>query len=167
MVINKGEKIHVITRRRFEGDLRRHFAGEVLETHGTTVRAEGYVFVFVSLKNSFIRRAEKRIRIFDLSDSGYIVNILPMQVRIENLVYQQSSQKHLVLSDNKTFNMEINEFGINRLKKGWVTTLYCLSECLRRHPPGKRSSTFATQSPAGWTGMTRRRSQNIPFPCRP
>ena len=41
MVIDKGEKIHIVTRRNFEGDLRRHFVGEVVEVQDAAVRIEG------------------------------------------------------------------------------------------------------------------------------
>jgi len=46
MIINKGEKLHVMRRRGFDGDLRRHFAGIVTESEDTTVRLQGYAFIY-------------------------------------------------------------------------------------------------------------------------
>ena len=34
MVLQSGEKVHIVTRRMFDGDLRRHFAGEVKAVAG-------------------------------------------------------------------------------------------------------------------------------------
>lgn len=38
MIIERGEKVHIITRRLFESDLRRHFVGEVLDSEGSVAR---------------------------------------------------------------------------------------------------------------------------------
>lgn len=46
MVIGKGEKVFIVTRRLFDGDLRRHFAGEVQEATDTVIRVRGFVFVY-------------------------------------------------------------------------------------------------------------------------
>jgi hypothetical protein len=45
MVLTEGEKVHVITRRLFDNDLRRHFVGEVKAVSDVAVRLEGYAFV--------------------------------------------------------------------------------------------------------------------------
>jgi hypothetical protein len=114
VTIHVGEKIHVITRRRFEGDSRRHFVGEIKEAEGSIVRAEGYAFIFNTAKNEFIKKPEKRTSIFQLAESGYIVNLIPKEVSIDSLIYRQSGQKNLVVTDNHLFCLDINEFGINR-----------------------------------------------------
>jgi uncharacterized protein YjeT (DUF2065 family) len=82
MLVNKGEKIHVMTRRMFEGDLWRHFAGEVMEASEVGVRIEGYVFVFDTAKNQFVKRPEKRIRIIGIMDSGHIIKVIPPDVKL-------------------------------------------------------------------------------------
>jgi hypothetical protein len=64
MLFEIGEKIHIMARRRFEQDIRRHFVGTVLASDGTVIRMEGYTFVFDSNKDIFIKRPEKRTRIF-------------------------------------------------------------------------------------------------------
>lgn len=111
-ILNLGEKIHVITRRLFEDDLRRHFVGEVTAIKDGRVRAEGYTFVFDSAMNQFVKRPELRTRVFSL-DSQQIVNVLPNGVSVGALRYQVKN-KSLVVTDEQEFSLEINEFGLNR-----------------------------------------------------
>ena len=44
--IKVGDKLHIITRRRFENDVRRHFVGEVTAIFGELQEIRGYAFVF-------------------------------------------------------------------------------------------------------------------------
>lgn len=111
MLIEKGDKIHVIFRRQFKEDLRRHFAGEVLEATEFAAKAHGYVFIFETSKNEYVRRNDPRTRIISLIDSANIVNMLPKGVEIEDLDYVLSEDNRLVVSDGKDFLMDINEFG--------------------------------------------------------
>lgn len=113
MVINKGEKTHIIRRRNFVDDPRRHFLGEVKEANGQVVRLEGYVFVFNTSKNEYFKKIQKRTTIIDLGDSGYVVNIIPIDINIEQLAYE-NDEKNLVVTDGKSFSLDINEFGISR-----------------------------------------------------
>ena len=55
MVVEPGEKLFIVTRRLFEGDLRRHFVGEVKAATESTVRLEGYTFVFDAGIGKFVR----------------------------------------------------------------------------------------------------------------
>jgi len=113
MVVKIGEKLHIITRRKFDQDLRRHFVGIVLALEGSIVRMEGYTFVFDAHKDVYIKRPEKRIRIFDLSDSGHIVNVIPKEAELEKVTYK-ISELRLFVTDGKSFSLEINEFGPKR-----------------------------------------------------
>jgi hypothetical protein len=45
-MLAKGEKVFVITRRMFAGDLRRYFVGEVQEVSSFAMRIQRYAFVF-------------------------------------------------------------------------------------------------------------------------
>ena len=76
MVLNSDDKIHVIIRRRFDTDLRRHFIGEVNDATETVVRVSGYVFVLDMKTNLFVRRLQLRTRIVSLVDAGKITKIL-------------------------------------------------------------------------------------------
>lgn len=114
MILEPGEKIHVITRRHFENDLRRHFIGEIIKTSEVAVRVEGYAFVLDTSLNQFIKRKQKRTRIFGLADSGNIINVLPTDADLELAKYTQTKENVLVVTDGKTFALDINEFGSNR-----------------------------------------------------
>ena len=51
--IETGDKLHIITRRLFPDDLRRHFVGEVTRAIGHLCHLQGYVFVFNSGTNEY------------------------------------------------------------------------------------------------------------------
>ena len=114
MLIEIGEKVHVIIRRTFETDLRRHFIGEVIAVTGSCARVKGFFMVFDRNKNSFIKKPNQRLTILDLSSSGYWVNIIPKDVNMVDLIYTYDAQKNLILTDGKTFKLDINEFGVHR-----------------------------------------------------
>jgi hypothetical protein len=110
MLLNPGEKMHVITRRYFEGDIRRHFAGQVVAASESTARVRGFTFVFYPGPNEYVRRPEPRERIIALSDAGNIINIIPENVNLEDLVYLMAERNRLVVTDRKSFSLDINEF---------------------------------------------------------
>jgi hypothetical protein len=114
MILKTGEKIHVITRRNFEGDIRRHFIGEVIEASGSLARVAGYAFILDNMTNHYERRPDKRMRIISLADAGNIINILPENADIENARYTQSKESKMVVTDSKSFSLDINEFGLTR-----------------------------------------------------
>lgn len=116
VVLVVGEKIHIITRRSFEGDVQRHFVGEVEVATESVVRVWGYTFVFEfdAMMYRFVRRPETRVKIVSLVDSGNIINVISPEVKLEELEYQTSAEKHLVVTDGKTFRMDINEFSSTR-----------------------------------------------------
>ena len=114
MILKEGEKVHIITRRLFENDLRRHFAGEVQAVGEVAVRIEGYVFVFDAGNVRYVKRPERRVRIFGLADSGNIINVIPAHVDLEALSYQTSANNHMVFTDGKSFTLDINEFSAIR-----------------------------------------------------
>ncbi len=114
MVLNKGEKVHVMVRRTFDSDLRRHFIGEITEAENRLIRVTGYAFIFDMTTNQYQRRPDKRTRIFDPGNSGNIVNVLPSNADIEQALYKINSEKRLVITDDKTFDLEINEFSVMR-----------------------------------------------------
>ena len=114
MIIEKGEKLHIVTRRRFAEDVRRHFVGIVLEAEGAVVRMEGYVFVFDTSKNQFVKKPEKRHAFFDVATEGYIVNVLPADAVVEDMTYVVTDKGKLSFTDSRQFSLDINEFGIKR-----------------------------------------------------
>ena len=106
-----GDKLHIITRRLFDNDVRRHFAGKVIGTSGDLSEIHGYSFVFHSGTNEYHRRPDIRRRIFSLAEAGHIVNKLPPEVEIAALEYRLIEGR-LVVTDMAGFVLDINEFGI-------------------------------------------------------
>jgi hypothetical protein len=114
MILEKGDKLHIITRRLFEGDLRRHFVGEVEEVSGALVRVAGYAFILDPWASQFVRKPERRVRILSLLDAGHIVNVIPQEVVVEKVRYRTTPENALVVTDGASFSMDINEFGPKR-----------------------------------------------------
>ena len=113
-MLSKGDKLFLITRRSFESDLRRHFVGEVLEVSAATVMVSGYSFVFDQTINEFARRDNKRTRIFSLIDAGGVIFLLPRDAYLEDISYSLDDQRRRIISDQKTFKLNISDFGIDR-----------------------------------------------------
>ncbi|MBN2103481.1 hypothetical protein JW835_05510 [bacterium] len=110
MLMHPGDKLHIIARRRFETDLRRHFVGEVQTVEQNAIRAKGYVFIFDHASNHFIKKAEPHTRIFSLIDAGIIINVLPSETNIDDVHYQLSAENHMVVTDGNLFHLDIQEF---------------------------------------------------------
>lgn len=109
-VVKVGDKLHIITRRVFEEDVRRHFAGEVTAASDELFEIQGFTFVFHGGTNEYRKRPELRTRIFSLADSGHIVNRIPREVDIGSLEYRVI-ERRLVVTDMQAFELDINEFG--------------------------------------------------------
>ncbi len=107
-VIEVGEKIHVVMRRHFKEDIRRHFAGTVTVTSGELIRAQGYTFICSPVGLEVRRLTGLRTRVFGLHDSGYIVNVLPPEVAIDRLHYEAKGGT-LVITDGAGYSLEVNE----------------------------------------------------------
>jgi hypothetical protein len=110
-VVAVGEAVHIVTRRLFDDDVRRHFAGTIMTASEQMIRADGWVFVFHRGTNEFIKRSDLRTRVFSLSDAGHIINILPSRVEPGNLRYE-FSESGLFLTDGLDFAVNLNEFGL-------------------------------------------------------
>jgi len=114
MLIQVGEKIHIITRRLFENDLRRHFVGVVTGADACALRLSGYAFVFDETQNDFVRLDDRRDRVISLTDGGLVLNILPAGANLEAIRYTTDSQGRRITTDGESFNLNINEFGLKR-----------------------------------------------------
>ncbi len=112
-ILANGEKVHVLIRRDFEGDLRLRFVGEVVEATDTVVRIRGYAFVFDTARNAFVRSAEQMERIISLVDSGNIIHVIPREVKLEELHFVDERDRN-VLTDGKSFSMTTDAFGARR-----------------------------------------------------
>ena len=114
MIVSENEKVLIMTRRRFDGDLLRHFVGLVEESAGGLIRATGYAFNFDRATGEFVRRTDMRTRLFGIGDAGLIINVLPATVERDNLRYQTDQKGVRNLTDGQGFEMNISEFGAYR-----------------------------------------------------
>ena len=112
-MIGIGEKVFVITRRSFEGDLRRQFVGEVQVVTDFAIRVQGYAFVFDDGNGQFVRRDDLRTRIFSLLDAGLVIYILPGEARLDDIEHVWDESKRRIITDRKTFSMNVSEFSID------------------------------------------------------
>jgi len=109
-VLNPGDKLHVASRRLFEEDVRRHFVGEVIAYEDGLTEMRGHTFLHDPNTNEYKRLPEARTRIFGLATAGYTTNKLPRTANLDSVVYV-AVDGHLVVTDNDTFVLPINEFG--------------------------------------------------------
>ena len=112
-VVEVKDKLHIMARRLFEEDVRRHFVGEVTATSDSLVEVRGYTFIFQPGTNDYRRLPEERTRIFSLGESGYVVNKIPRETDLSSIVYR-TAENRLVISDGRSFSLPINEFGSTR-----------------------------------------------------
>lgn len=109
MLVEVGETVHVIERRAFENDARRHLIGRVVAVDQQGMRIACYAFVFDQYQGSFVRKPDPRTRVVSF-DGRYLINILPHEVDLEKVQYVQS-EIGLLVTDNKTFRLSVSEFG--------------------------------------------------------
>lgn len=96
-LLEKGEKVHVIERRAFEGDARRHFVGEVEQATDGAVRARGYTFVCNPMTGNFDRREPERTRIVPLTAAGVVVYVIPSEIDVHAVRYEWAAGNRLVV----------------------------------------------------------------------
>lgn len=108
-LVRPGEIVHVIERRGFQGDVRRHFVGHVEAGSDHALRVKGYLFVYDSGASAFLRKPEMRSRIIPL-DNGVILNVLPEGSSLEDVRYVRDSDGNLALTDGEHFEFDISEF---------------------------------------------------------
>lgn len=108
MILQKGEKIHVIHRRHLEKEPQRHFVGIVDAYENGIARVTGHVFAVDAVKAVFFRRPELRTRIIALQTGDTLVNILPPSVDLEKIVYKQE-KKSLRVTDDNGWHMDISD----------------------------------------------------------
>lgn len=110
MVVEIGEKIHVVYRSLYENSTRRHFIGEVKAAEGALCRVEGYAFIYDSRRTEFVKKSGLRTTIIDLAESGYVANIIDKSVNLDEVHYRYMSGEGLAATDGKNFVLNINEF---------------------------------------------------------
>jgi hypothetical protein len=111
MIVEVGEHVHIVYRALYENSSRRHFVGIIKAAEAAVCRIEGYVFVYDQKSTMFIKKPEKRVTIINLSESGYIVNVIDSNVVLENIIYKYERNVGLIATDDSGFSLNINEFG--------------------------------------------------------
>lgn len=110
MLLDIGEKVHVIERRMFDSDVRRHFFGTVERVDASAIRITGYVYVYDSSSTEYVRGKEQRTRIIPLAANGYVINVAPSATDVEEVRYVEQNGR-LMVTDGASFGLDINEFG--------------------------------------------------------
>lgn len=110
MLIETGEKLHIVYRAKYENSTRLHYIGEVLKVEAQICRLEGFAFVYDSKEDSFIKKQHKRTAFIHLGDSGYIINLIPNTTNLADIKYQYISNTGLIVTDGQKFKLDISEF---------------------------------------------------------
>src|ERR1700722_13058132 len=105
MILQKGEKIHVIHRRNFDKEPHRHFAGVVDFYADGLARVTGHIYTVDSVKFIYFRRPEPRTRIISLHSGDVLVNIIPPSVDLEKVVYKHE-KKSVRVTDGSGWYMD-------------------------------------------------------------
>lgn len=108
-LLRPGEKLHVIERRAFDGDARRHFVGEVEAANGLAARARGYTFVCNPMTGNFDRREPSRTRIIPLNAAGVVVYVIPGEIDVEAVRYEWVAGNRLVVRAGR-WELFLDEF---------------------------------------------------------
>ncbi len=108
-LVGCGEAIHVIERRLFSDDVRRHFIGEIEACTDRVLRVKGHLYVYDSGTSAFSRKPELRTRLIPL-DNRVIINILPEGISLEEIRYTHDTEGNLTLTDGAGFELDISEF---------------------------------------------------------
>ena len=114
MILKVGEKVHIMIRRAFVGDLRRHFVGEIKEVAENAIRVKGYTFILDEASGEYYRKPEVHTRIFSFLDGRTMISVIDPLTVIEKVAYRLSEENNLVATDGEHFQLDINEFGIRR-----------------------------------------------------
>jgi hypothetical protein len=110
MLLDVGDKVHVIERRQFDTDVRRHFFGIVERVDASAMRLTGYVFVYDPGSSSYVRGTTPRTRVIALGSAGFVINVAPQETQLEDVRYIEK-QGRLTVTDGGSFALDINEFG--------------------------------------------------------
>ena len=109
MILQKGEKVHVIHRRVYEKDHHRHFVGVIEAYEGGVARVSGNVYTVDPVKFTFLRRPERRTRNISLILGDLLVNVLSATVDLDKIVYKQE-RKAVRVTDGSDWYLDISEY---------------------------------------------------------
>jgi hypothetical protein len=113
VILESGEKVHIVERRFFQEDIQRHFIGQVLNCTEQTVRLKGYTWVFDAMTGEFVRKPELRERIIPLG-ARLTINVIPPEAKLDRVKYVTDPQRGLVVTDGESFVLDVTEFSPSR-----------------------------------------------------
>ena len=102
------DKVHIVEHRRFESDMRRHFAGLVQFYNADHLRVKGFLFVFDHGRGAFIKVPPERTRVFSI-DNHISITVLPEDFDLSGAAYERN-HADLVFTDGKTLHLDIGAF---------------------------------------------------------
>jgi hypothetical protein len=109
MILQQGEKIHVVHRRHFEKDPHRHFIGVVDAYENGILRATGHVYTVDLAKLVFVRRPELRTRVISVVAGDVFVNVIPQRIDLNKIVYSQE-RKGVRVTDGSDWRLDLSEY---------------------------------------------------------
>jgi hypothetical protein len=109
MIVEIGEKVHIIERRNFENEVRRHFIGEVTRVSERAIRLLGYLWAFDRTKGEYVRKTDVRERVI-YPGERHLINVLPPDADLAKCRYITDAKRGLGVTDGSSFFLEITEF---------------------------------------------------------
>ena len=107
MILKQGEKVHVIHRRKLEKEPRRHFIGTVEGYDQGVARITGHLYTLERNSLSYVKRPEKRTRLVSIVSGDVLVNVLPDDVNLDAITYQQKGKTVRVTDGN--WHLDLSE----------------------------------------------------------
>ena len=108
-ILNQEDKLLIVHRRLFEGDVSRYFIGEVDASNDILVQVTGYTWVNSALKTSFFKKEEARTKIFSLSSGTFIVYKLKRDLDMKSIEITVKDDTRTILQDKNGEVMDITE----------------------------------------------------------
>jgi hypothetical protein len=109
MILQQGEKVHIIHRRHYEKDHHRHFIGVVDGYEQGVARVTGHVYTVDPVKFTFVKREESRTRLVSITSGDVLVNIIPKNVSLDKIVYKQV-RKAVRVTDGSDWHLDLSEY---------------------------------------------------------
>lgn len=111
MLFNTGDKVHVLVRRNFDGDVRRHLIGMVERSSEHAILVQGRKAVYDNSSANYDILSEINSQVVSLVDSGVIITHIPEHVKLDELYYQYNPGM-TVITDGKEWTLRITEVGL-------------------------------------------------------
>lgn len=109
MILTQNEKIFVIHRKIFEGDITRYFVGTVDGYQDGIARVSGHTWIKDDHSGDCIKKNDNRTEILSITSGNLIVYELPHDVEIEKISFITEKNGSTSLTDKGDFKLDITE----------------------------------------------------------